>query len=338
MRGFEIEGLDHGGFHGMEKCKSLRVPARARKKGAGTRSEGKSGFFRAFLRGKGRRRLLFHTMKSGLDILKYVDYHKYLHDAYLLRKSADKKFSHRFINQKVGIRSSGWFADILAKRQKLKPHQASTLAVIFKLVPKEREFLRVLIEMERASSSEDRAAAYGKWFHLKDLRQEKVTRDKFKYFERWYYPALRELLTLNSFDGNYAALAAQLCPPIQPRQAKLTDAALMRMGMFLPGSGKNLPTLVKDGASKTYHWRKLLKSYMQLSLPALERFGKEERDFSALTLTLSPEGLKKSGEEIAALRGRLLMISDQDSGKNRVYQCLFQMFPLSHPQETARAK
>jgi len=275
-------------------------------------------------------------MKSGPDILLYIEYHKYLQDAYQHRKSQDKKFSHRFINQKVGIRSSGWFADVLAKRQKLKPHQAAAFAAIFKLTPKEREFLRVLIEIERASSSEDRAVAYEKWFHLKDLRQEKVTRDKFKYFEHWYYPALRELLTLNACHGDYAFLAAQLSPSIRPRQAKQTVEALMRMGMFLPGSGKNLPTLVKDNTPKTYHWRKLLKSYMELSLPALQRFGKEERDFSALTLTLSPEGLKKAGEEIAALRGRLLMISDQDLEKNRVYQCLFQVFPLSHPQEISR--
>lgn len=271
------------------------------------------------------------------DISQYAEYAKYLQDAYTARKSRDKKFSHRFINQKMGIQSSGWFGDILAGRQRLKPRHVTPLAAIFKLESRERDFLRALVEMEQACTPEEKTAAYDKWLELKGVRQEKVAKDRFKYFERWYYPALREILSLYSFQGDYADLAAKLHPPIHPRQAKEALALLVRLGLINPGAPAPLPVLVKDSSAKTPHWHKILKAYMQLAGPALQKFGKDERDFSAVTLTMSPEGLKKAGEEITALRKRLLAMSERDRAKNRVYQCLFQVFPVSQNLEAARA-
>jgi uncharacterized protein (TIGR02147 family) len=271
------------------------------------------------------------------DISQYAGYAKYLQDAYAARKSCNRKFSHRFINQKMGIQSSGWFGDIIAGRQRLKPRHITTLAAIFKLESRERDFLRTLVEMEQACTPEEKAVVYEKWLELKGTRQEKVAKDRFKYFERWYYPALRELLSLYSFHGDYADLAAKLHPPIGPNQARNALSLLVRLGLINPGAPAPLPILVKDSSVKTHHWHKILKSYMQLAAAALKKFGKDERDFSAVTLTLSPEGLKKAGEEITALRRRLLALSERDHAKNRVYQCLFQVFPISQILESNHA-
>ena len=52
----------------------------------------------------------------------------------------------------------------------------------------------------------------------------------------------------------------------------------------------------------THQWNKILKDLMKLAPGALDRYSKHERDFSALTLSLSSDGLKKAGEEIAELR------------------------------------
>ena len=273
------------------------------------------------------------TTTSLPDISRYTECCLYLRDAYTVRKKDDKKFSHRYINRKVGVQSSGWFADIIAGRQKVKPRHASPLAAIFKLDSREREFLRVLIEMEQACVPEEKTAAYEKWFELKGVRQEKIARDKFKYFERWYYPVMRELLGLKASPRNAANLASQLCPPISPRQAKDAVQTLTRLGVLLPGAPAPQPVLVKDSSTRTPHWHKILQAYQELSIPALHRFKQEERNFSALTLPLSPAGLKKAGEEVASLRRRLLMLSEKDRGRNRVYQCLFQVFPVTQPVE-----
>jgi uncharacterized protein (TIGR02147 family) len=275
-------------------------------------------------------------MTATLDISQYTEYSKYLHDAYVARRLKDKKFSQRFINQKMGSQSSGWFADVLAGRKKLKLRHAAPMAAIFKLDAREQEFLRILIAMELADSHEEKTIAYDKWLELKGVSQEKISRDRFKYFERWYYPALRELLIIYPFRGDYAGLGARLHPPISARQAKEGVTLLTRLGLINSGAPAPLPVLLMDTSARTKYWDGIMKAYMQLSLPALEKFRKEERDFSALTLPLSQEGLQKAGEEIAALRKRLLALSERDKANDRIYQCLFQVFPISRSMEAPR--
>ena len=275
-------------------------------------------------------------MTTTPDISLYMEYTQYLRDAYGARKSKDKKFSHRFICQKMGRPSPAWFSDILAGRKKLKPRHAVPLAALFKLNKQELEFLRMFIAMDLADSHEEKTAVYDKLLELKGVSQEKIFADRFKYFERWYYPALRELLTVHPDKGDYAKLGAKLDPPITARQAKDAVGLLMRLGLTHLGTPSPLPILIMDTSARTAYWNKIMQAYTRLALPAIKKFNKTERDFSALTLPLSREGLQIASEEIAALRGRLLALSERDKANDRIYQCLFQVFPISKPVEVSR--
>jgi uncharacterized protein (TIGR02147 family) len=263
------------------------------------------------------------------DISQYVEYRKYLRDAYTAHKARDRRFSHRFISQKMNISSSGWFADIMARRQNLKARDLTPLSTLFKLDAREREFLRVLVQMEHAETSEERTSAHEKWLELKGIQKEKIAKDRFKYFEHWYYPILREILALEPFRGDYIALAAKIHPPISPNQAREAVQSLTRLGLLAAVSKTSVPILVKDTSTQPQHSHKLQLAYMEFAAPALQHFTKEQRDFSAITLSLSPESLKRAGEEISLLRSKLLALSERDPHKNRVYQCLFQVFPIS---------
>jgi uncharacterized protein (TIGR02147 family) len=274
------------------------------------------------------------------DIVKYAEYRLFLKDRYLALKGKETNFSHRFINAKMGMKSAGWFADIITGRQQLKPRQVAKVASVFKLNPREKEVFATLVDMERASNPEERVAAMDKWLLLKGFRQEAVDKDRFAFFDHWYHIALRELLGFRPFQGDYEALGAQLCPPISGAQARKALDLLQRLGLILPQTwnrrGSDLPLLVKTPGGEAGHWNGILQALMKLAGPALETFGKEERNFSALTLSLSPEGLKKAGEQIAEMRQRLLVIAEKDKARNRVYQCLFQVFPLTKAQEASR--
>ena len=69
---------------------------------------------------------------------------------------------------------------------------------------------------------------------------------------------------------------------------------------------------------------------MDLAKQSLERFSEKERDISCVTLALSEEALAEAGEELKALRRRLLERSAKDKRASRVYQLNLQLFPLSN--------
>lgn len=267
------------------------------------------------------------------DIVAYAEYRHYLRDRYRALKAADSRFSHRYINAKVGARSSGWIGDILAGRQKLHLTQVRGLASAFRMDAREQDFLSALVELERAEDPEQRIAAMEKWLSLKGPNRETVGKDRFGFFEHWYHLVLREALGILPFTGDYAKLGAALEPPIKAAKAKKALDLLQRLGLIAPQTWNrrvsDLPVLVKSPEGGAGEWNRILKDLMTLAPRALEKFPKEERDFSALTLALSPAGLKKAGEEIAHLRKRLLLIAEKDRGQDRIYQCLFQVFPVT---------
>ncbi len=274
------------------------------------------------------------------DIVEYAEYRLYLKDRYKLLKAGSSKISHRYINAKVGVKSSGWISDILGGRQKLKVNQVRSVAAAFKMDEREYDFLSVLVVMEKAANPEQRVAAMEKWLSLKGPKREIVEKDRFAFFDHWYHLVLRELLGVLPFSGDYARLGATLSPPIKPRQTKKAIDLLQRMGLILPQVWNrrisDIPVLTKSPNGDTHQWNKILKDLMKLAPGALDRYSKHERDFSALTLSLSSDGLKKAGEEIAELRKRLLLISEKDRVQNRIYQCLFHVFPVTQTLEPKR--
>lgn len=274
------------------------------------------------------------------DIVAYAEYRLYLKDRYEAIKARDTKFSQRYINGKAGAKSSGWISDILSGRQRLKTSQVSQVAAAFRMDARERSFLQVLVEIEKASDPEQRVAAMEKWLALKGPRREIVDKDRFAFFDHWYHLVLREVLGILPFKGDYATLGAALNPPISPAQAKKAIDLMQRLGLILPQAWNrrmsDVPVLVKVPAGEAGQWNRIIKDMMKLAPAALDKYGKNERNFSALTLSLSPDGMKKAGEEIAQLRKRLLLIAEKDREQNRVYQCLFQMFPVTNVLEVSR--
>jgi uncharacterized protein (TIGR02147 family) len=279
-------------------------------------------------------------IKPPPDILEFAEYRKYLKERYRFLKLNDRKFSHRYINGKVGLKSSGWFADVLAGRQRLKPAHVRSVAAAFKLNPEEQKCLHALVDLEVAATPEDISSAYERWALIKGIGRETIGKDRIRIYERWYFTAFRELMALKPGLRDPETLAASLDPRITAAQAKAAMELLISLGLVRDGSDGGasipMPVLVKDPAVRTRHWKRMMASMMRLGRRALDKYGRDERNFSALTLTFSPEGLKKAGEEITALRKRLLYLSEKDKGSDRVYNCLFQIYPVSNPMEASR--
>lgn len=63
---------------------------------------------------------------------------------------------------------------------------------------------------------------------------------------------------------------------------------------------------------------------------AIDRFDKEQRNLSAVTLGVSAEGFAAIQEEAREFRRRVMQIAARDSA-DRVYQLSVQLYPASRP-------
>jgi uncharacterized protein (TIGR02147 family) len=207
------------------------------------------------------------------------------------------------------------------------------LTKLFKLSAREKNYFEVLVGYSQAGSLDEKNAFMEKMMSFKELNASIVNKDQFAFYSTWYIPAIRELLFCYNFRDDYKALAKKLSPSISLQQAKKAVRILKSLGFVKADRNGHLrpcdPIIKKDPQFKSLHWANFMRANMELGISALDRFKKDSRDISAVTLCLSKEGQDRASEEIAELRKKLLAISEQDKNRNNVFQCNIQLFPLA---------
>ncbi|MEK7394481.1 MAG: TIGR02147 family protein, partial [Fibrobacterota bacterium] len=272
-----------------------------------------------------------------------TDYRAFLKDAEQALKEKDPKFSQRWVLQRLGLKSSGWLADMLAGRRNLSRTQASVFGQILAMNAREELYFQTLVDYDQAKTLPEKNRCYEKILTFHEIPKDLVDPDRFEYFSHWYIPAIREYLLIEPFKGDAEKLAKRMRPAITAKQATQGIEVLERLGMVKRyASGELRPSVehVKKQSqfSAPVHYYRYLKAQIELGMGAMETIPKEERDVSAVTLTLSEEGFAVLREELKELRRRMIRLSEEENRKfwqgvdgdsRRVYQAVLQLFPVS---------
>lgn len=268
-----------------------------------------------------------------VSVFSYLDYREFLKDFYERAHAEEPKFSHRFISMKVGASSSGWFSDLVKGRVNLSGTQMVRLAILLGLEDQSLAYFETLVQYNQSGSLEEKNHHFRKLAAFKEVPSELIGRDKFEYYQKWYYSAIRELLYFNRFSKDCIALARKLDPPIKAREAKEAIELLVRLGLIKKDAqGDFRPsglTLKKDAAHKSLYSANFLRANMELGIQALERIPKDERHISGMTLSFSESGFHKAIGEIDVFRKRLMALLDEDPNPDKVYQLNLQLFPIT---------
>lgn len=267
------------------------------------------------------------------SIFAYSDFRQYLLDATKALKAQNPKLSQRYIQEKIGASSSGWFADLVKGRINLTAHMLLRLALFLNLEPDETEYFEALVDYQQAASAEEKSRRLEMLLARKEVKIDLVGREKFEFYRDWHHSAVRELLFFFRFKDDYVSLGKKLDPPITAAQAKASVKLLSALNLIKPDEqGYLRPTsaiIKKDSTFKPQHMDGYFRGKMELGMQALDRFDKEERDISSMTLSLSKKSFLAAKTEIDALRKKLLRLAEKEQRPEHVYQLNFQMFPVT---------
>jgi uncharacterized protein (TIGR02147 family) len=273
-------------------------------------------------------------------VYEYSDYRIYLRDVYTIRKKSDRGFSHRYISNYVGASSSGWFSDIINGRIALTRTFLTPMLQLLELRPREADFFELLVSYNQAENLEEKNRYLQKIIGFKDIEPLLVTKNQFDFYRTWYFTAIRELLLYYRFDGDFAALGALCDPPIKPAEARQAIDTLKSIGLVAENERGSLQpvdkTVSKDSTFQSVHWRNFVVAMMDLAIESVDRHKAEQRDLSSVTVGLSETALSIARQEVALLRKRLLALSEQVAKPDKIYQCNFQIFPLTQSLRDVR--
>jgi uncharacterized protein (TIGR02147 family) len=267
-----------------------------------------------------------------LDIYSYYDYHKYLMDFYKDKKSSFPLFSYRYISQKVGI-DHGLVVKIFQGKRHISSKSIPAFASLLGLSRRKSEYFELMIMYRKAKSGNEIKHYFEKLLSFSGIEVHRVESDKYEFYQKWYYTAVREILHLHPFKDDYVWLANMVEPAITPAEAKKAVLLLERLS-FVKRNETGFFELTTRFITTGLQWQSIAirtyqKEVINLAKQALDTIPKEERDISTITLTLDNAGFSLARDRIAALQKELVEISAACKNVNRAFQINLQLFPIS---------
>jgi uncharacterized protein (TIGR02147 family) len=275
-----------------------------------------------------------------VDVFQYLDYRAFLRDAYQDLKVRQQGFSYRWFSRRAGLASPNFLKLVADGKRNLTSDTSQRFATALGLSSKESDFFLDLVGFCQAGTSAEKTRYFERiGTYRKHRAVRMLERHEFDYFSRWYNVAVRELIACRGFREDPEWIANRLVPPITPAQAAHALQLLQALGFVERGPGGRLrqrePLLstgpeVRSLAAGNFH-----RQMMERAAESIERFPREKRDISGLTVSVTPALLALFKQKVTQLRAELLELSGAAEDPTVVAQLNFQLFPIAITEENS---
>jgi uncharacterized protein (TIGR02147 family) len=269
------------------------------------------------------------------SIFQYTDFRKFLRDRYQEKKKAIRGYTYEYIAAKAGFKSPGYFSQVLSGTTRLTDRLIPAIADVMGLTGKEKSYFQLMVSYNQAAGHEEKRNYFSRMLSAGGNGISMVSPEQFELFDKWYYSAVRAVISVIPFDGNYQKLTRIIIPQISLSEARKAVELLHKLNIIekTPDNTWQLTSkhLTTGEAVESVYVNNYMLNSMEISRDALYRFSRDERKFSALTVTVSPEGYRRIAHEAEKFRNMVVAIVRADKKMNRAYQVNMQIFPLSHP-------
>ena len=271
-----------------------------------------------------------------ISVYDYLDYRVFLRDFYVQQKKTETFFSYRYVGNKVGMDSS-FLIKVLQGHLHISNDRIEKFNKICGFNEKESAYFEALVHFNKAKSEKESKLYFERMLSINKAKSDKLGEIQYEFFQKWYYTAIWSLLDGAPFSGNPKDLAAQLTPPITLKEAKQSLKLLLDL------------KLIEQDAQGTYHalglnlttgkeWRSVAitqyqREMIRMAEESLERFRKEERDISTLTLNIPESAVSEIRDLASEFRESVKQLVNSYSNTDRVYQMNLQLFPLTIKRE-----
>jgi len=270
-----------------------------------------------------------------INIFDYFDYAEFLNDKYEWLKANKTGFSFRSFARDAGIASHSYLIRIIKKQRKLRGEYIQKFCNALKLSELECNYFTALIHFNNEKKAQQ------KEFYLKEIlnlrynhkEEYRIEDKKLKFFQKWYYPLVREMVVLIDFQDDYNLLARKCKPKITPAQAKSAVRYLIENGFLKKdkqGRYRLTDYFITTGKEvNSTILRKYHRTTLQQTADSLDAIKPEHRDVSSLTMRVNRETYDRMKTEIQTFRKALLNMARESKNPNMVCYVGMQLLPRS---------
>ncbi len=274
-------------------------------------------------------------------IFGYTNYRDFLASLFQELKGRDPGYSYNQFAEDLGFPPTNAIWMVLTGRRKISPMAMKRLIEALGLKNLQRRFFVALVKHNNASRLSEREAQLAEMLKIKAeaLDAQGGNKEGLEYFSEWYFPVIREMVALPSFQADPNWIAQNLHMKILPKQAEyalelLQQLNLIRWDVRLKRFVQTSGTIDLSGDLLSFAAIRYHEKACDMAREAITRVPAKERDFNTTTLRLTPDKVQQLRKILAEFRSQLLAMESQDpEGAAQIYQINTQLFPITKKEE-----
>jgi len=239
------------------------------------------------------------------NIFDFTDHRELLKALYEYHHEKDKKFSFRYFSKQAGYSSPSKLKDVIEGRRDVPLKSIQQFMSPFKFTPRQAEYFELLVHFNIEKNSAERRKLFQELAKIQRRpRTREITSKEHTYFDKWYYAAVRALVSFNDFKEDPAWIAKKIYPHITPLQAKEALDILLKLGFISrTKEGKliqDTPKLEIDPDTAIKSVKNLTHHMIEIEWESIDKFSPEHRQRLGLMLDMSRscyEDVKKMAQK-----------------------------------------
>jgi uncharacterized protein (TIGR02147 family) len=251
-----------------------------------------------------------------------VAFQRVLVAKYENRRAKNPRYSHAAFSKKLGL-SRKLTTELISGEKKVSAELAKKIASRLGLDPLERaELFKHFVKKSEAAEAKAVTPVESSYFQLSS--------DQFRTIAEWQHFAIRSLMRTRGFRSDDKWIARRL--GLSPSVVRTAIERLKRLGMIQEDAQGNLTRsqtsyrTSDDVANVSV--RRAHAEYLKSAETALHTLPVDQRDFSSMMLSMSPDQLTRAKEIIRKFQDELSDEVESSPG-SEVYQLCVQLFPRS---------
>ena len=265
-------------------------------------------------------------------VFEFLDYRDLLKEAYEERKADFPLFSYRMMAEHLGMDGSYLFR-ILQKDLHLPARCQPRAVEYLGLTGRAADYFLMLVAYSRERGVRAKGEILEKAFALRDVERGHLQEKELAFFRDWWVVAVRCLLEVVGGRANPREIAARLSPSVPESEVQGALELLLELGLVKKASSERLmlsqPHLTAGGEDKARAVRAFQKQILSLAGESLDRFPREQRDVSTLSLAVDAAAFADIREMLRECRRQIQKRVEDAPKPDRVMQLSMAFFPLA---------
>ncbi|MGZ3769863.1 MAG: TIGR02147 family protein [Bdellovibrio sp.] len=276
-------------------------------------------------------------------IFEYDNYRTFLKDYYTYSKSHNSKFSYRYFARLGGFKSGNILKIVIDGEINIVAETIEKFCKALKLNKEESVFFKNLVLFNQAQSSEEKNIFSKELLRSKTYRKlHPLSELQYRYFDLWYFPIVRGLVALPEFVEDPNWIAKKIKPEITSAEAKKALEELLQLGLLSrTESGKLIlsnPTVTTSNSITSVSLAQYHREMLKKASESIDRFPRDQRNLSALTLGLSAKSIGQIKEVIDKFQRDIIDIASKDSAADSICQLNVYLFPVTELSQKVEPK